>query len=332
MRRLLSGLVLAFVSVAVCVLVAEWVLGALNVLEAPPQATQGHPRRGYQPRANYDGETKYGVRLKINSRNLRSPEIAVPKPAGTKRVLVIGDSVTFGWGVDESETFSRKLESSLRRQLACPLEVVNAGVSGYGTIEEADYFLHEGLELQPDVVVVYYVENDNLSVSHFEGPIASFLKDWVVYRSNLINAGMYAWRLTRWKLQARKIGGDRAAYEAVQLGWADAPGTPASLAALREIAAAAKEHGVAAILANHPNNLGDRSLDAPRDALLREVAATTGMAYVDVAPAVLPYKDHDLAVSKTDLHPNGFAHGLIAAALEPAVRDALGCAQRAAAN
>ena len=331
MKRRTAGLVLAIVSIGCCVLFAEWVLGVAQILEVPPQLHRGHPRRGYQLRAGFDGISKFGIPLHVNSLGLRSPEIAVPKPAGQKRVLVLGDSVTFGSGVPEEQSFSRRLESTLRQQLACPVEVVNAGVSGYGTVEEADYFTHEGLEVEPDVVLIYYVENDNVSVTHFEGAVASFLKDQVVYRSNLVNAVLYAWRLSRWKWQARAAGGDRAAYAAEQQAWDSRPGTAASLAALHEIASVAQSHGMRVILANYPNSLHDRSLDTVRDELLRNAAAAGGMTLVDVAPALIPYRDRDIAVSKTDLHPNGFAHGLIAEALLPAVRDALACPLRSSA-
>jgi len=330
-KRRAAGLALAIVSIGVCVLLAEWVLGAAQVLEISPQVHRGHPRRGYQPRAGFDGITKFGIRVHINSIGLRSPEIAVPKPPGTKRVLVLGDSVAFGWGVAEEETFSRRLERALRPQLACPVEVVDAGVTGYATVDEADYFTHEGLAVEPDVVLVYYVENDNVSVSHVEGAVANFLKDWVVFRSNLISAGLYAWRLNHWKWQASAAGGDRAAYEAEQRAWDSRPGTAASLAALHEIGSAAKRRGMRAILASNPNRLSDRSIDEVRNRRLREVAASDDFVFVDVGPALVPYEGRNLAVSETDRHPGGFAHGVIAEALLPWVRDALACPLRPSA-
>ena len=89
MKRRAAGLALAIVSIGVCVLLAEWVLGAAQVLEISPQVHRGHPRRGYQHRAGFDGITKFGIRVHINSVGLRSPEIAVPKPSGSTRVLVV---------------------------------------------------------------------------------------------------------------------------------------------------------------------------------------------------------------------------------------------------
>ena len=275
--------------------------------------------------AGFDGITKFGVPVHINSAGLRSPEIAVPKPAGFKRVLVLGDSVAFGWGVPEEQIFSRRLENTLQKQLACPVEVVNAGVTDYATVDEADYFTHEGLEAEPDVVLVYYIENNNVSNPHIQGAVASFLKDWLVFRSNLAGTVLYAWRVSRWKWRANAADGDRAAYEAEQRAWSSRPGTTVSVAALHEIGSVAKQHGMRTILASNPNNLNDRSIDDVRNRVLREVAARDGFVLVDIAPALIPYKGRDLAVSETDRHPNGFAHGVIAEALLPALRDALAC-------
>ncbi|HEB53493.1 MAG TPA: hypothetical protein ENI87_09590, partial [bacterium] len=50
-------------------------------------------------------------RLRTNSLGLRGPDVAVPKPPGTFRIVMLGDSVTFGWGVDDEVTFARRLET-----------------------------------------------------------------------------------------------------------------------------------------------------------------------------------------------------------------------------
>jgi len=328
MKRRLAALTLAVGVGIFCLLAAEWVVRKTQLLEIPPNLARGHPRRGYQLREGYEGVSKFGVHLRVNELGMRGPEVTRAKPAGVHRVLTLGDSVAFGWGVEEPETFSRRLEAALRQQLACPVEVLNSGVSGYGSVEEADFFTHEGLELDPDVVLVYHVENDNQSSAHAQGWLARFVKDWIVYRSHLVNAVMYAWRVNRWKLHAQAAGGDEAAHAAEQRAWDARPDTEQSLAALREIGAVAKQHGIRAILASHPNDLADRSIDAVRNGVLRELAASNGFVFVDVGPAIVPYKDRDIAVSKTDRHPNGFAHGVIAEALLPAVRDALACPPR----
>ena len=331
MKRRLAPLVLLGLTAALCWLVAELVVARAGLLEYAPSMNRGHPTRGYTLRAGYEGESAYGIPFRVSAQGFRSPEVAVPKPAGTKRVLLLGDSVTWGAGVREEETFARRLERSLGAELACPVEVVNTGVSGYGTIEELDVLEQEGLAFEPDVVVVYHVENDNVTISHAQGPFAALVKDRIVYRSYLIGAALQAYRNARWRLEAARAGGETVAYTKTQLAWDERPGTEPSLAALRRIAALAREHGARGVLASHWSVTLDPSADARRNGILRAIADETGMRFVDVGEGLGDARRRDLAVSRTDRHPNGFAHERIAELLRPAVRDALGCPLRAGA-
>jgi lysophospholipase L1-like esterase len=325
LRGRLQTLALAVVVGALCWLAAEWVVARLQLLEAPPAMSMGHARRGYQLRPGFDGVTKHGVRIRISSLGLRSPEVTAAKPPGTLRLLVLGDSVTFGWGVDEEVTFARRIERALRAELPCPVEVLNAGVSGYGSIEEADFFAHEGLALEPDALLVYQVENDNELAKPVRGRVITFLKDWVAYRSHLVNAMLYGWRVTRWRLQAMRAGGDAVAYEAQQRAWGSKPGAPESLDALRRIGALARERGIPVVLGSNPTRIDDPSIDAERTRLLRAMAAESGMRFVEIAPAFAHRDPDTLAVSETDRHPNALGHQLIAETLLPAVRAAVRC-------
>lgn len=99
----------------------------------------------------------------VNSLGLRGPEIPLEKPAGTVRVLMLGDSFTMGKGVEDDQTFSvlldRRLADSVRACGGPRVEVVNAGVDSYAPVLEALYLRTELHRLTPDVVVV------NLDVS-----------------------------------------------------------------------------------------------------------------------------------------------------------------------
>jgi hypothetical protein len=99
--------------------------------------------------------------VRINAHGLRGPEIALPKPPGEHRVLVVGDSYTAAVQLPEDRIFTTLLESKLNQ--ARPGEtfrVVNGGVNGVGTAEELLYFQHQGARLAPDVVVLQYAFND----------------------------------------------------------------------------------------------------------------------------------------------------------------------------
>ncbi len=105
-------------------------------------------------------EKRYGnVLVTYNERGLRDRPI-LPKAAEEYRILALGDSVTFGLGVDQNKTFATRLESLLQGRLHRPVRVINSGVGGYNTVQEVTYFKQEGINLQPDLVLLTYVPND----------------------------------------------------------------------------------------------------------------------------------------------------------------------------
>jgi len=99
--------------------------------------------------------------IQVNSFGLRSPEVAVPKPLGTVRILLLGDSFTFGLRVLNEETFARRLEEQLRgRYGSAPVEVVNAGVVSYCPLLEYLQYRHHLHVLKPDLVVLNFDMSD----------------------------------------------------------------------------------------------------------------------------------------------------------------------------
>jgi hypothetical protein len=84
-----------------------------------------------------------GVDFQTNSRGLRDRDFPYEKPAGRLRILMLGDSLTVGWGVRAEDTFSKRIETMLRNR-GLDLDVINTGVGNYDTIQEVTYFLTEG--------------------------------------------------------------------------------------------------------------------------------------------------------------------------------------------
>lgn len=103
-----------------------------------------------------------GVPVSINSLGLRGPEVSVPKPSHTVRIIGVGDSITFGYGIAQEDTFLNVLQTKLNQPANGDLryEVLNAGVEGTGL----DYYYHflsvDAPKLQPDVVLVNLCLND----------------------------------------------------------------------------------------------------------------------------------------------------------------------------
>jgi lysophospholipase L1-like esterase len=96
----------------------------------------------------------------ISAQGTRDAEVVVPKPAGTFRVLVLGDSLAYGAAVAADETFPNRLETLLRGRGRAGAEVVNASVSGYTAYNEWQQYLSKGRAFGADVVVVAFCLND----------------------------------------------------------------------------------------------------------------------------------------------------------------------------
>ena len=94
------------------------------------------------------------ITFQTNEWGMRSPPIAIPKPRDTTRILVVGDSIVFGWGVVEEKTFIRLTENALRQQFpGKTIEIINAGLPASGLGYEY-LFLKEYLDrLDPDIVI-----------------------------------------------------------------------------------------------------------------------------------------------------------------------------------
>ena len=119
--------------------------------------------------------------LSINSKGLRDREYPYKKPAGTRRILVLGDSYTWGYGVANQEIYTEVLEQLLQPEYP-HYEVLNAGVSGWGTDQQFLFLIKEGLKYSPDLVIVAHFINDLEEILQTESyglqkPMISFPQD-----------------------------------------------------------------------------------------------------------------------------------------------------------
>ncbi len=117
---------------------------------------------------------EFSTSVEINSDGLRGPEVA-PRPPEGLRILFLGDSMLAAFEVEYEETFTAKIEKELARSLGVPVQVLNAGVRGYGTDQSYLYFRERGYKWEPDAVVLVYSGNDprnNITVHRMRRPFA----------------------------------------------------------------------------------------------------------------------------------------------------------------
>lgn len=106
---------------------------------------------------------EFDIAVRINSHGLRDREIPYEKPPDVYRILVLGDSQTFGFGVEAEQTYAKLLEQGLKPPPGSPyrrIETLNAGVIGTGTAHQLYFLQEEGWKYRPDAVVVGFFFND----------------------------------------------------------------------------------------------------------------------------------------------------------------------------
>lgn len=99
------------------------------------------------------------VWYRINQDGLRDTVYPREKPANTFRIAAVGDSMTFGLALEMPDTWPKQLEQKLRRSQA-NVEVLNFGVMGYDTTQEAEQIQSKILPYTPDLIIIGYSLND----------------------------------------------------------------------------------------------------------------------------------------------------------------------------
>ena len=171
-RSTLAPMVLLLGTLAVSVLAVEIVLrvyanvadtslaGALN-LDPYTILVEPHGEAGYRPRPERVIGYDNGSVANINALGFRGPAVSLPKPDGVLRVVLLGGSTTFGWGVGDDETIDAHMRAIMADQYPeRVVEVVNLGFDGYDSFQLLERFRSDGLRLDPDIVIVNSGVND----------------------------------------------------------------------------------------------------------------------------------------------------------------------------
>jgi lysophospholipase L1-like esterase len=145
--------VLAIASVALALTAADLVVRTAELGARPLRS-----------RANDDSileRVEFRTRVVTNALGFRDRRLPGPKPPGTMRVVVLGDSFTQGYGVEEADAYPRRLERLLdERRPSERHEVINLGVPGACPLDYDAHLAEVGLAYQPDLVLVGFMAND----------------------------------------------------------------------------------------------------------------------------------------------------------------------------
>ena len=119
------------------------------------------PYTGYRHKPDTVGMYQPDMPARANNQGNRDDEVAIPKPPGVFRILLIGDSFTVGANVQEADAYGQVLERLLNVPGGPTVEVVNTGVGGWNPFQYAQFLEHYGAQYEPDLVLVgLFVGND----------------------------------------------------------------------------------------------------------------------------------------------------------------------------
>src|SRR4029450_5746145 len=158
MVRLLPEVFLALSTVAVFLAVLAGIEGALRVarpdylysIHGDESSNVYSETYGWELRRGFHGYD-LGELATVNRQGYRGRAHALARDPARTRVVMVGDSIAYGAGVKDEQTFSARLEARGPR-----FDVVNLAVGGYGTDQELLRLEREGLRYRPDVVLLHF--------------------------------------------------------------------------------------------------------------------------------------------------------------------------------
>jgi lysophospholipase L1-like esterase len=266
------------------------------------------PKLSFVHRANTQAFLM-GADVRINSQGLRDDERTLKKQADTFRILLLGDSTTFGWGVPEHLTSAKLLERELsqRGPRDRRFEVINAGVGNYGTVQESTYYQTRGRAFAPDLVILVYFINDAEPVPRENRGLLLDRSYLLAFVSNRFDGVLR--RLGRrpdWKTYYASLYDDAA------------PGFLASQRAFRDLVAATRSDHTPLLVALLPE-LRQINAEYPFAAQHQKLAQFLTAERVPTLDLLNGLRNRgpesELWVTPLDDHPNGKANALVASQL-----------------
>jgi hypothetical protein len=239
---------------------------------------------------------QYFVSYKFNALGCRGRDYKIPRPPGTGRILLLGDSFTLGVGVHEKDTFGNQLEHLLNERAEASAsfssyEVVNCGVSGFGTREERLFYEEFGAKYEPDIVLLVMVSNDDMSF------LDEVEKGYVLRRPGKFETLSHIWGKVEEYRHRRPF-----------------PDYRASIDEIFQLDSEVRERGarLAVVIFRSSSDYGGDYNAKVWDHLTRSVMEGlrgTDIPLLDLGPSLLEkHPGEQLLVHEIDGHPNEIAH------------------------
>jgi hypothetical protein len=307
--------------------------GLGHVLKPGGEASTVYPGR--------DAADDRTVTYVINELGYRDDPFPREKPAGTYRIVMMGDSISYGTGIALEQTMAHQLQPLLEERFpGAAIEVLNCGVPGTNSGQQLAFLKHRVLALQPDMVLLCSTIVDASGYGIRPGPGRERPQEAQWIQKLGLTSGVY--ESDRLPPEVQRTMAIRRASALVDLlahqayrhlygrslltnykaCWEpDAAGLESVRRAMAGFASMGERRGVRVHVAMFPFLAGlDGEYPFAEEAgRMAAVCADAGLPFTDLLPALQGYRPIDLQAHAHDRHPNGLANGLAAARLAEAI-------------
>ena len=241
-----------------------------------------------------------GVPVQINSEGFRDDDYSVERNQ-KYRIIFLGDSLTFGWGVRKEDSFEDRLEKTLNDRH--PTEIINFGTGNYNTEQEVNLFIEKGLKYRPDKAVLFYFINDAEPLpkkSHWGFLGRSYFLTFYWSRIQAL--------LNQFFPSRNFVSYYRALYAPDQPGWLRAKEALSTLKTVCD----SNRIALQVVLLSELHRLQDYPFQKEHE-LVKSFLSERRIPHLDLAPLFAGETEpRRLWVARDDAHPNAVAHQLIA--------------------
>lgn len=318
-RKLFYALLVLSVSVAVVEAFCRFAEGQTDSLMGPYERGGADGGIGFAPGGHLDHE---GIQTVFNEGAYVGPMRAIKSPDGVRRVVVLGDSFTFGWAIGPEHAWPALVDEALPN-----VEVLNFAVPGQNTWLELAHYRETARHWNADLVVVGWYVNDALVDRrspnvHRLCPLPAPGLSRVV--ANAME-GIAAVRILYDLTNILDHGGPLPAWDAETLVNEDQFGFACSMHWLQEMKREVEVDGARFVVVQMPHLDGLQAEQDPEEAAQQRLTDALAARGVDQIPlySTVAGKDPE-AMQTPDLHPSAAAHRIFASTLSAAISERLG--------
>lgn len=266
----------------------------------------GDPSQGHNHIPNRSAHLM-GVDIVINSHGHRNKETSINKPPGITRVAMLGDSLTFGWGVPSKNTVSERLEVLLNENRdGKQFEVINTGIGNTNTEMQVARFLADEVKFSPDIVVLNYFINDAEPIPQpTKNILMKYSAAYVFFSLRMASIGRIFFGGKQWHQYYLDL------YKEESEGWQRVQ------IFFKKLSEYCRSKNIRLVFVNYPELHQFRPYSfTVVTQKLKNMADQQEVPFFNLFPTLQGQKEENLWVSRQDQHPNSLACSLIAQAIK----------------